>query len=80
MAAATTSSEKVSPQRPKGRVRGHHDRALFVTGRDQLEEEVGCVLVEGDVGDFVDDDQSVAADLLQLGLKPAGLVGGGQAG
>jgi hypothetical protein len=40
-----------------------------------LEEEVGGVGVEGDVADFVDDDQLVAADLLQLGLQGAGLVG-----
>jgi hypothetical protein len=34
-------------------------------------------LVEGDVSDLVDDDEFVAADLLQLGLEPAALVGGG---
>jgi len=38
------------------------------------------VLVERDVADLVDDDQFVAADLLQLGLKAPGLVGVGEAG
>ena len=64
MAAATTSSEKVSPQRPNGR--------LLVTMTDP------CSL--GNVADLVDDDEPVAADLLQLGLEPPGVVGFGQAG
>ena len=64
----------------EGQVGGDQDRALFVAGRDELEEQVRGVGVEGDVADLVDDDQLVAADLLQLGLQSAGVVGGGQAG
>jgi hypothetical protein len=53
---------------------------LFVAGRDELEEQVRCVLVEGDVADFIDDDQFVAADLLQFGIEVPGLVRGGEPG
>jgi len=51
----------------EGQVRGDHHRALFVAGGDELEEQVRGVVVERDVADLVDDDQFVAADLLQLG-------------
>ena len=64
----------------EGQVRGDHDRAVFVAGGDELEEQVRGVLVERDVADLVDDDQLVAADLLQLGLEASGLVGVGEAG
>jgi hypothetical protein len=74
------SSAKVSPQRTEGQVRGDHDRALLVAGCDELEEQVRRVLVERDVADFINDDEFVAADLLQLRVQPAGLVGAGQAG
>jgi hypothetical protein len=57
---------------------GDHDRALLVSGCDQLEEQVGCVLIEGDVSDFVDDDQFVATDLLEFGFELPGMVRGGQ--
>src|SRR4051795_9545262 len=45
----------------EGHVRGDHHRALFVTGGDQLEEQVGRGGVEGDVADLVDDQQPGAA-------------------
>ena len=45
-------------------VRCDDDRALLVAGRDELEEQVRGVGVEGDVADLVDDDELVAADLL----------------
>jgi hypothetical protein len=38
----------------EGQVRGDHDRALFVAGGDELEEQVRRVVVEGDVADLVD--------------------------
>jgi hypothetical protein len=53
---------------------------LFVAGGDELEEQVGGVLAERDVADLVDDDQPVAANLLQLGFQGAGVAGGAEAG
>ena len=38
----------------EGQVRGDQDRALFVAGGDELEEQVRRVLVERDVADLVD--------------------------
>ena len=49
MAAATTSSENVSPQQTNGRLLVNHDGALLAAGGYELEEEVGGVLVERDV-------------------------------
>ncbi len=63
----------------EGQVGGDHDGGLLVAGGDELEEEVGGVGVEGDVADFVNDDELVAADPLELGLEPAALVGFGEA-
>ena len=42
-------------------VGGHDDTGPLVARRDQLEEEIGCLGIEGDVADLVDDDQWVAA-------------------
>jgi hypothetical protein len=65
---------------PEGQIAGDHDRADLVAGGDELEEQIRGVLIEGDVTDLVDDDQLVAADLLQLGLKASGLMRFGEAG
>ena len=79
MAAATVSSPKVSPQRPNGLLRGDDDRGAFVAGGDELEEQVGGFGFEGDVADFVDDDERVAAEAAELVMEPAVAVGGGEA-
>jgi len=57
-------------------VRGDKDRALFVAGGDELEEEVRGIVVEGDVADLVDDEQLVAAKATQFLLEPTGCVPG----
>ena len=62
MAAATVSSPKVSPHRPNGLLEVTITRGSFVAGGDELEEQVGGFGFEGDVADFVDDDQRVAAE------------------
>jgi hypothetical protein len=79
MAAATTSSPETSPQRPKGllEVTMRLARSL-VAGGDELEEQVGCLGLEGDVADFVDDEQRDAAELDQFILEPPGVVGVGE--
>ena len=45
-------------------VGGDDDRGSLVSGGDELEEEVGGFGFEGDVSDFVDHDQGVAAEPL----------------
>ncbi len=45
-----------------------------------MEEQVRGVLLEGDVADFVDDDQCVAPQPGELLGKPPGLVGLGEVG
>jgi hypothetical protein len=47
-------SEHVSPA-GKGQVAGQDQRGMFIAGRDEPEEQVGCVLFEGDLADFLDD-------------------------
>ena len=44
----------------EGKVAGDDDGALFVAGCDELEEQVGCVGVEGQVADLVDDEAGVS--------------------
>ena len=53
---------------------------MFVAAGHELEEEVRCVLLEGQVADFVDDDQPVAAQPGELVGEPAGAVGVGEPG
>ena len=62
MAAATTSSPKTSPQRPKGLLLVTIRRGAFVAGGDELEEQVRGFGFERDVADLVDDQQRVAAE------------------
>ena len=54
-------------------------RGAFVAGGDELEEQVRGFGFEGDVADFVDDEQRVAAEADQFVLEPAGVVGVGEA-
>ena len=39
-------------------VGGQHDGTTFVTLADDLKEQVGAVLVDGQVAEFVDDEES----------------------
>ena len=41
----------------EGTIGGDHDRPLFVAQRDDLEEEIGTRLVNGQVPQFVEDEQ-----------------------
>src|SRR5690606_5061868 len=61
-------------------VAGQNDGGVFVAGCHELEEQVGGVLFEGQVADFVDDDQPVAAQPFQLVGETVGSVCFGQAG
>ena len=70
-------AEYLSPAGER-QVRGQDDRGLLVSGGDQLEEQVGRFGVEGDVADFVDDNQAVAGDLAQFDLEAVDAVGFGQ--
>jgi len=44
-------------------VAGQDQGGVFVSAGDDLEEQVRGVLFEGQVADFVDDDEAVAAQL-----------------
>src|SRR5690606_19917049 len=61
-------------------VAGQDEGGVFVAGGDELEEEVGGVLLEGEVADLVDDDQPVAAQPGQFGGEAATVVGLVQSG
>ena len=47
-------------------VRGQDQRGVFVAAGHELEEQVRCVLLEGQVADLVDDDLPVAPQPGQL--------------
>jgi hypothetical protein len=46
----------------EGFVGGDDDGGPFVAGGDELEEQVGGFGFEGDLADFVDDQEGVAAE------------------
>jgi len=58
----------------------HDDAGSFVAGGDQLEEKVRCFGIEGQVADFVDDEQRDSAEAFEFVGEPAGVVDCGQAG
>src|SRR5690349_13907799 len=61
-----------------GAVGGDHHRSSFVALADDLEQQVGAMLVDGKISELVDDQQvglEIAADLT---LQPAGGLGCGQ--
>jgi hypothetical protein len=78
MAAATTWSLKHVAPAGEGQVAAQDRRGVFASGGDQLEEQVGGVLL--DVADLANDQPRVAAQLRQLGGEAAVLVGGLQPG
>ena len=67
-------AEDLAPA-PKGLVRGDDDAGPLVTGRDQLEEQVGGLAVEGDVADFVDHEEGDAPEPGELGVESSLLMG-----
>ena len=71
--------ERLTPP-PERQIRGDHDRTQLVPGCDKLEEQIRRVLIERNVSDFVDDDEFLAANLLQFRFEPAGMVCGTEAG
>ena len=57
MALATTRSPKTSPPSPEALVAGEYHRPAFVAAADELKEERGRLAVDGQLADFVDDQQ-----------------------
>ncbi len=62
----------------EGFVGGEDDGALFVAGADDLEEEVGAALVDGEVADFIQDEELGFEVATQFGLECAFELGGGE--
>ena len=71
-------AEDFSPA-SKGFVGCDDEAGSLVAGADELEEQVGGLGFEGDVADFVDDDERVSAEAAQFVVESAGVVGGGEA-
>jgi hypothetical protein len=59
-------AEHVAPAGER-QVAAQDHRGVLVSGRDQLDEQVGCVLPGRDVADLVHDEQRVAAEFGELG-------------
>jgi len=64
----------------EGFVAGDDQRCPFVAVGYLFEEQVRGFGFEGDVADFVDDQQRIAAEADQFLLQPTGVVGFGQTG
>ena len=61
-----------------GFVGGQDDGAAFVAGADHLEEQVGSVLVDGEVADFIKDEEGGGGVFAHFGFEAAGDLGGGE--
>ena len=59
----------------EGLVGGQDDRAAFVALADDLEEQVGAALVDGQIAQFVDDQQIGAGVLLEFLDQASGVAG-----
>jgi hypothetical protein len=55
----------------EGQVGREHDALLFVAARDDLKEQVGVAVVESEIADFVEDQQSVLCVVTQAPLERA---------
>ena len=80
MAAATTSSPKISAPGAERLVGGDDQAGAFVAARDEREHEVGGLGVERDVADLVDDQQRDAAQALEFFFEAPGALGVAEAG
>ena len=43
---------------PEGSIRGDHDRSNFITGGDNLEQQIGPMLVDGQIAQLIEDGNS----------------------
>ena len=55
----------------EGKIRGEHDAPLFVAARDDLEEQVGISIVEGEVSNLVDHEEALLGIMAQLSIERA---------
>ena len=62
----------------EGFVGGQDDGAAFVAGTDDLEEQIGSALVDGQVADFVEDEQRGVGVFAQFCFEGAFGLGGVQ--
>src|SRR5271163_539948 len=62
----------------EGFVGGDYDRAAFVACADDLEEKIGPALVDGEITDFIQNEQGWDEVFAQLGFEGAFGMGGAQ--
>src|SRR5262249_60367668 len=63
-----------------GAVGGNHDRGALVALADDLEQQVCTVLVDGEIAEFVDDEDGGLQITADLALEVTGGLGGGAGG
>jgi len=44
---------------PEGTIRGDHDRSDFITGGDNLEQQIGPALVDGQIVQLIEEETTV---------------------
>ena len=60
----------------EGFIGGEDDGTAFVAGADDLEEEVGSALVDGQVANFVQDEKSGSGVFAEFGFEGSAKLGG----
>src|SRR5829696_9949468 len=78
MAVARRSSPRTWPPFGEGLVGGDDHGAAFVSSGDELEDHVGFGPVQGQVADFVHDQDGGTQVGLELPAEPAGGFGGAE--
>src|SRR6476660_5026435 len=43
---------------PEGTIRGNHDRSNFITGGDNLEQQIGPMLVDGQIAQLIEEEKT----------------------
>src|SRR5580658_5834398 len=43
---------------PEGSIRGDHDRSHFITGGDNLEQQIGPLLVDGQIAQLIEEEKT----------------------
>ncbi len=60
----------------EGFVGGEDEGALFVAGADDLKEQIGTALVDGEIAHFIEDEEVGFGVLAQFGFEGSGNGGG----
>ncbi len=51
---------------PEGSIRGDHDRFNFITGGDNLEQQIGTMLVDGQIAQLIEEENGTTIAIVTV--------------